>query len=320
MHREIRKLLPRATGFSEFAIAVTIDIRDFSTFAGDQDATGVAEFIKRFYTKVIKTYFPRPRFFKPTGDGLLIIRSYTSPTLRRVAVDTVTSSLKLVQDFPSLFTGDAMLNFTLPDRLGVGLARGAVCGLESAGKIVDYSGKCLNLSSRMMDFARPQGVVFDAGFGPRLLPEGVMEGFDEASVCIKGIAPRKPMSIYYTKAYTTIPPRASEPVEQTEWHTHKDEKTLRTMKEIGSNFEYRLPTAPADPQKITVRVRHPRVVGSRKARDGTVSFFDFTRFTFSEFAGEPRVLVDFAELSAYLESVGVGPSWPVHISVIYPKR
>lgn len=319
MHREMRRLLPKATGFSEFAIAVTVDIRDFSSFAGNQDATGVAEFVKRFYTAVIDRYFLRPKFYKPTGDGLLILRPYSERTLATTACACVQAALKLVTDFPSLFVADPMLNFPVPQRLGVGLSRGAVCGLISGKRILDYSGRCLNLSARMMDFARPSGVVLDSSFGVELLPATLASQFAEGAVCIKGIAPRMPLGIHYTKEWTVIPPRAGEPIEQTAWAKEHQTRTLRQIKNRAPVFLHTLTAKPSLPVEITMQIRHPCVVGGRKARDGTMYVHTFKGFTYTEFANSHTLRVDYAALVSLLEGMNVRLGWDVDIDIIYPK-
>jgi len=49
MHREFRELLERATGFSEFVVAVNVDIRGFSPFSKTVESPEVAMFIKSLY-------------------------------------------------------------------------------------------------------------------------------------------------------------------------------------------------------------------------------------------------------------------------------
>ena len=81
MHREFRELLEKATGFSEFVVAINVDIRGFSPFSKTVESPEVAMFIKRVYMKLIDEYFSNASFFKPTGDGLLVILPYTEENL-----------------------------------------------------------------------------------------------------------------------------------------------------------------------------------------------------------------------------------------------
>lgn len=73
MHTEFRKLLDDVTGVSEFVLAVNIDIRGLSSFSMRVESPETAIYLKRVYTRIIEDYFPNASFFKPTGDGLLII-------------------------------------------------------------------------------------------------------------------------------------------------------------------------------------------------------------------------------------------------------
>ena len=77
MHRRFRKLLEDATGESEFVIAVNLDIREFTQFSQKVESPDVTMFIKRVYMKLIDEYFVDACFFKPAGDGLLILIPYT---------------------------------------------------------------------------------------------------------------------------------------------------------------------------------------------------------------------------------------------------
>lgn len=137
MHRELKKLLEKATGFSEFIVAVNIDIREFSLFSMKVESSETAIFIKKVYKKLIDEYFPNASFFKPTGDGLLIILPYIEENLKEVVTNTIKSCLKILVDFGSFCTNDPMINFGVPGRVGIGLSRGAACRLISENKILD---------------------------------------------------------------------------------------------------------------------------------------------------------------------------------------
>lgn len=165
MHRRFRQLLPNARGVSEFVIAAFLDIRSFSRFSMEVESPETAEYVKRVYIAALDNYFPNATFFKPTGDGLMIIIPFTEPSLREVANDAVAQSLRLVNDFSALVAGDPMINFDTPQRAGVGLSRGAACRLISGRQTLDYSGRVLNTAARLTNLARPAGVVFDASFG-----------------------------------------------------------------------------------------------------------------------------------------------------------
>jgi len=317
MHRELKKLLKKATGKSEFAIAVTVDIRDFSSFAGREDSTGVAEFIKRFYLKLISKYFPKARYFKPMGDGLLIIYTYTEGTLRKVTNEIFQSCLNLVSEFSSICAGDEMINFDVPDRVGIGISRGSVCCLVSGDKILDYSGRCLNLSARLMDLARPSGIVFDGGFGLDILSDELKGQFEKDNVFVKGIAEIHPIEIYYAKEHTMLPLRLKRPLKEIEWETINDTKTLKQIKSVKGKFLYLLRNKPLDPNSIAVKVEYQKVLKGKKVSDMT-SIFPFSDFEYILEGDEPTIKLRFDLLAERLVKRGIKNNWNVIIRIKYP--
>jgi class 3 adenylate cyclase len=164
MHRDLAALLPKATGVSEFVIALNVDIRGFSSFAKLAESSEAALFLKKVYLKLITEYFEDASFFKPTGDGLLIVQAFEEEELQQMVTGMVTKCLSVVTAFPHLLDGDPMINFDVPRKIGIGLTRGAATRLVSNDKILDYSGRPLNLASRLMDLARPSGIVMDKAF------------------------------------------------------------------------------------------------------------------------------------------------------------
>lgn len=73
MHNAFRTLLKDAKGTSQHIIALILDIRGFSSFCQNVESTDVGVYISKFYLKIITNYFKFASFYKPTGDGLLII-------------------------------------------------------------------------------------------------------------------------------------------------------------------------------------------------------------------------------------------------------
>jgi len=317
MHKELAKLLPRATGFSEFAVVVTVDIRAFSAFSTKEESPAVAEFIKKFYTHVIRKHFPRPRFFKPTGDGLMIVCPYTQRTLQAVTTKAVSESLSLLSDFPSFCAEDPMINFQVPDKLGIGLARGPVCGLMSGGKILDYSGRPLNLSSRLTDLARPSGIVFDDAFDIDLLPPEVATKFGRAEVYIRSVAERHPIGICFMKDRTVIPAASQKPIVDIKWRTEAYTHTLKVIKSLKRR-RHHLKLVPVDPEQIKVEVMYPKVVRGRR-RPGWFSYHDFRGFDYHLEAGRPLLRLDCDALATYLSQKQVKDQWEVTINIRYPE-
>jgi len=319
MHRMFRKLLENATGVSEFIIAINIDIRGFSSFSKRVESPDVAMFIKKVYMKLIDNYFPNASFFKPTGDGLLIIIPYSEENLEDIARQTIASCLKILTEFGALCSNDPMINFEVPRRVGIGISRGTACRLVSKNKTLDYSGRALNLASRLMDLARPTGIVFDAGFGIELLSDNQIKLFAKDSVYIKGIAEKEPIDIYYTKELTRISPLNKHPLKKIKWNTITDTKTLKQIKDFGPRFAYDLPTEPMDPDNIKVKIEHPGVVRGRRRKE-IVAMFDFPNFEYFREAAKPKIEIEFGSLAKRLEANGVKDNWEVKIEIMYPER
>jgi class 3 adenylate cyclase len=232
MASELRKMLDNAEGTSDSIIALILDIRGFTPFCKEQESLNVANFLKRVYTRIIDEYFPNARFYKPTGDGLLIVMSYTPKSLRDLLAKTMDKSLSLVRDFGKLCEEDEMINFYTPDKVGIGISRGAACCISSDGTIVDYSGRVINLASRLNDLARPCGVVFDSGLGITLLPKEIQDLFLSDNVYIRGIAEDKTITVFFSKQYTIIPPSRKQPLREPQWSVVRQKNSFEHLKNI----------------------------------------------------------------------------------------
>jgi len=306
-------------GVSEFIIAVNVDIRGFSAFSKEVESPDVAVFIKKVYIELIDNYFNDASFSKPTGDGLLITIPYTETNLQDIARNTIGSCFKVVREFENFCANDPMINFDVPKRVGIGLSRGTACRLVSKSKILDYSGRVLNLASRLMDLARPTGIVFDAGFGIELLSDEQIELFEKDSIYLKGIAEREPVDIYYTKNLTTILPVSRQPLEKIKWNTVVDTKTLKQIRDLGPIFIYNLQTEPIDLNEIRVKITHQAIIRGRK-RKGIINKFGISNFSYYLDAGRPRISIQFDALAERLEANGVKDNWDVLIEINYPER
>jgi class 3 adenylate cyclase len=192
-------------GVSEFVIAVIVDVRGFSSFSMKVESVQITAYLKRMYIEMIDRYFGGASYIKPTGDGLLLAFSYDETNLKEVAPNVVKSSLACLVDFPKLCEGDDMINFNTPDKIGIGISRGAATKIVANGSVVDYAGTPFNIASRLMDLARPSGVVLDAGFGENLIPFELKERFSTANVYLRGIIDNSLTRVYYSKDTTVIP-------------------------------------------------------------------------------------------------------------------
>ena len=323
MHRLLKKLLRNTHGIAESAIVVTVDVRGFTEFCQEQESPAVAYYLKHLYLDLVTGYYPNSRFFKPTGDGLMIIRPYGPRTLAKVASSTVLSSLRLVDEFPNICEGDAMVNFPVPTKVGVGICRGPVCAIVSGKRTMatlDYSGRALNLSSRLTEMARPAGVVLDSAFGIDLLRAGISEAFAEESVYVRSIAEREPMGIHYSKEWTTILPIFKTPMVEPRWRKLEYVSTIRALNKRG-RFMYPLPSPPADPNTIMVRIVTPKVGKGGGMGSGLRSWHNVKGYwDYVIEAGRHQVEVDFPKAVGGLRRTGVKLTWPAVVHIDYHEQ
>jgi class 3 adenylate cyclase len=217
MHKIFRKLLDDATGVQHSIIAVIIDIRNFSPFSLKQDSFDIAMFLKRVYANIIDSYFDFASFYKSTGDGLLLTIPFSPSNIEEVAQKTIENCIACHRGFGNICSGDPMIHFPIPDKIGIGVARGSACCLISGKKTIDYSGRLLNLTSRLTDLAKPSGIVIDQSLGINLLDENTRNNFKEQDVYLDGIAEDTPITVYFTKKFTKIPERNSRPIAEKRW-------------------------------------------------------------------------------------------------------
>ncbi len=206
-HVRLRKMLGTARGEPEFVIAAVLDVRGFSAFAAKVDSVQAAAYLRRVYMKIIDGYLPGSEFYKLTGDGLIVVFP-CAEDVERTAGLVLKSLLRLVSDFPSLCRGDPLINFDVPKSLGIGLSRGAATRLVSQGAVLDYSGRPLNTASKLMDLARPAGLVLDDSYGADLIPRDVRPLFESVRVYLKGASDGGLTRVYYTRRTTKIPASA----------------------------------------------------------------------------------------------------------------
>lgn len=182
MHNIFKELLPKSRGESKFVICANVDVRAFSNFSKQVESPESALFIKKAFIKITDNYFSDTSFFKSTGDGLIIVFDVIEEELEELSQKIIDTSIKLVKDFSSLLDDDPMINFDVPDKIGIGLSRGPATCILSDSTVLDYSGDTLNLASRLMDCARPEGVVFDSNFGYELLKPGQKKLFNNKAI------------------------------------------------------------------------------------------------------------------------------------------
>src|SRR5437879_5028042 len=125
MHRALRKMLPDASGTSQWVVAANLDIRGFASYSLSRDSVETALYLKKVYIAVIDGFFTFPEtFYKPTGDGLFFVIPFEEAHFVEVATRVLEDSVALVEGFDTLTAGDPMLKFQLPEKVGIGVSAG----------------------------------------------------------------------------------------------------------------------------------------------------------------------------------------------------
>jgi hypothetical protein len=178
-----------------------------------------------------------------------------------------------------------MVNFPVPENIGFGLARGTACCLHAGDEILDYSGHLLNLSARLMDLARPSGIVIDGMFGENLIPAPLREMFLPQKVYLRGIAEQTPLDIFVLKDYVKVPEQALRPIVEENWETVQVVHKLSQWKKIAGNYQIKLPSTPASHDKISIHLIYPDVV-AEKDIEGMSWQPPFEDFTYKKEGGQ----------------------------------
>lgn len=317
MHHLFREELDAADGRSEFVIALNLDIRGFSDWSLKVDSAQTALYLKKLYAKLIDTFFQSASFIKPTGDGLLVIETIQEENLVPALSRSITNSKKIVEGFSEYCSDEAMINFAVPEKVGIGLARGSASRLASSDRTLDYSGHVLNLASRLMDLARPEGLVVDGNFGLPLLEEDLAGEFKKHAVYLKGVSPNTPIDVFCWPASIQIPSIHLKSLEEEDWKHKKLKTTRREMEQSSARFyRFDLAASPLPATKVTAEVSHAAPTpGGRKAR-GRIRKYR-VGLILEEVAGSPTAKFDQKALVKRLKRLGVGPTWPVTVRVSY---
>ena len=318
MHRLFRKALDDATGESQFVIVVIIDIRGFSAFSQRCESPDTAMFIKRVYMKLIDSYFPFASFYKSTGDGLLLTIPFDEHNLAEVSQKVVQSCINCHSEFGNICDNDPMINFEVPTKIGIGIARGTACCLISGETIIDYSGRLLNLTSRLTELARPSGIVIEGKFGIDLLDENIRDKFQEQDVYLDGIAEDEPIQVYFAKEFTTIPKRNRQPIAAKRWRHKRDIKPYRDLFKFDG-FRYELESEPVSAENIKVTVTHNKVIGGKVSKQ-YATYHYFEDFTYFMDVGTPVVRMDFGALRETLKREQVKKNMNVIIDIAYVEK
>jgi len=322
LSNQLKELLENAQGYSDNIIAVFIDVRGFSSFSKTHDSAAVAIFVKHIYLEIIDKYFPAATFYKPTGDGLLVVIACTS-NVKEVVVKTIETCQKIVDEFKNFCEDEQLLvTSSVPDKVGIGVARGTAHKIQSGNEIVDYSGATLNLAARLMDVARPTGVVLDSSVITKIkdLPNPFLKSFTKDMGFLRGVAETEPVTVYYDKQRTTIPESFHIPIGSV-WKSSTCETNLKELIGLSdtstpNTLSIRLDREPTDTSQIRVRARWKRVRGGgRFTTSSEIHSFHY------DLIDEGHIIdIDTKLLIALLKEANLGPKETITVVVRYPAR
>lgn len=268
LYERLAELLPTAQAQSCQVVATFLDIRGFSKFSAGGESFDSALYLRSVFATILSEFFPDANYFKPTGDGLMIIHELPTTTeeVRQLLASILSRCLRLVEEFSEITRDDIMVNFAVPDKLGVGIARGSVTRLVSKGIVLDYTGRCLNLAARLMDKARPSGVIFADLHANSLIRQDLSDSFSEDLVCIRGIADQEPMPILVSADVRITPSdREAIPESNVTWGS-ANRLTVDEVRASGM-YSFHLPHRPArlsaqvstlNIQRSTMKIDLPR--------------------------------------------------------------
>ena len=304
------RALPKAEGRSEFVIVVVADVRGFSEFSRRHESPDIAMYIKRLYQQLMIKYFFAANFVKPTGDGLLMTFPYSETTLHEVAKLVIESCVQCLSEFSSICRDDPMINFEVPEAIGFGIARGTACCLYSGQQILDYSGHLLNLASRLMDLARPSGIVIDGNFLKEVLPDSHRNSFKKQNVYLRSLAEDTPITVLYLTDYVRIPDSALNPMRGDNWRTiTRTETFAKTSRESG-RIRMSLEALPISDAKVKVNIWYRPKKGGRHR-------WGFNSYRVEQIGPSSFIFLDRLKLKEMLASAKLGPRSEFTIEVHY---
>lgn len=294
-----------------------LDVRGFSDWSLEVDSAQTALYIKKLYAKLIDVYFESASCIKPTGDGLLVVEAFQEDALIEVASRTIKNARRIVESFGSICSDEPMINFQVPSKVGIGIARGTASCLRTESRVLDYSGRVLNLASRLMDLARPQGLVVDEGFGLEHLEAELKDGFERHDVYLKGVSPNAPIGVCCWPPGVDIPAIHRNPLDEERWE-HAELRTTRQKMEDADSRLYRfyLDPPPVPGTDVECEVAHQGLTPGKRKAQGRMTRFPFP-VTEGEVGGAKVARIDQKALARRLKSKGVGPTWEIEIRISY---
>ena len=302
-------------------VALFVDVRGFTSFAGITESTDTAEFLKAMYTSMLKDDFPDCEYFKLTGDGMMVIYHFEDEeSLLAQVRNVITKSLALVERFPTITRGIRMIDFPVPTRLGIGVARGSATLIATSDATIDYTGRPLNLAARLMDLARPSGIVIESSLGIDVLDEAIRGRFAPDQVYITGIAEEASLAVFYLKDHTEISDYSKLPIKPPIRFVETPEKlSLRELQERGARFQQRLSQEPARTDDALVHLAYPKAKADGN-KSATARWTPSRKVEIVKRLNQWHAEIDYTAICKELSGDRCKSTWPVEITLEYTVR
>jgi len=314
-------LLEGAGGKSEDVISIFLDIRGFTEFCKLEDDKNIATYVTKLYRKILTDYFPDITFSKPMGDGLFLVQKYEEQNAKETIITLVSSCLKLVEEFHNIIDNDIMIIFDTPNQVGIGFVRGPACCIYNGENIIDYSGKRLNHAARLMNKARPSGLIMDYASVVGILPPEIIELFNEDAICLRGVAEKHPIKILYQKSNVTIKESDRTPINEPKWELEEYEFLVKEIKRFTQSYGFILKRKPTNKESISILTKHPKYIddelveGTQTATTYTLSYEDY--LTYSDTGVLCQLKLDLSLLRKSLEENKIPDDDIVNVVIQY---
>ena len=320
LNTEWVELIKDAEGRSEYVMAIALDIRGFTAFCQTIDSVDVATYIKKLYVKILDEYFPNSTYSKPMGDGLFITIRYDEENLEALTNELVDNCIKLVDTFKTLLVDDSMITYDVPEKVGIGITRGSACCIATGDKIIDYSGKTLNHAARLVEKARPFGIVCDfIEFNNIIKPE-IRELFEEDAVCLRGISEDEPIKILYLKDKVKINEKDRLPINEPMWHVFRKQFNYRTIKAWVRNTIFPLDKKPVSTDNLVMIFDVPRYINGEIV-EGMILRINYDcnieELTYNEKGGRPQLELQTKNLKDLLEELDLHGDDDIKLEIRY---
>jgi hypothetical protein len=181
---------------------------------------------------------------------------------------------------------------------------------------LDYTGRVLNLASRLMDIARPYGIVVDDAYGFDLLDVKLGDNFTRDAVYLKGVSPHIAVPVRYWPDEVVIPESNRHPLDEPQVQYTSTEMTLAELKNASGRILLDLPTRPPDPGALEGRASHAKVLPGRRKSDRATIFHNLD-VGYQEKEGCFEAIIDVPALVKILNEAGIRSNWPVTIKVSF---